>query len=245
MDDVPTRIAALQAQFQHFADLHPWLAMAIPTLGPRCGMPRIGVAYGPPVQPSADCLGVVMPDQAALHRVVEHVETLTHQAGALLLEAVNGAHSIPADTAQDIRDAEAVCPGFGWVTWLRFAVAYQYRHRLHNYAQAAATALSTLTDLSRPANPFPELLAFAEKHLVGKQRTVIEKVCANAGKMPLADLALVCEWDEPSKCFDNIRRVLVDKLRQKRLPFFLGCRGGVVTIQRKPNSPAPSKNPQT
>lgn len=50
MSDLVSEIAALEARFQHIADLHPWVTLAMPPWG-RLGSPTIGAIFTPSPPP--------------------------------------------------------------------------------------------------------------------------------------------------------------------------------------------------
>jgi hypothetical protein len=50
-DELATRIAKLQSEFQHFADVHPWICLSTPR-DPKGGIPTIGELFYPPPCPS-------------------------------------------------------------------------------------------------------------------------------------------------------------------------------------------------
>jgi len=143
VDALSRQIAELQAEFQHFADLHPWACLAIPPLQTGFGPPHIGEKVGHP-WPQLGHPVAQAPEDRGRRCVVEHLHVLTDQAHKALLSMLAGQHGIPADVVQDIRDFDQRCPGNGWIRWLWFSTIPQQPHRYENYPQVAATALRVL-----------------------------------------------------------------------------------------------------
>jgi hypothetical protein len=145
--EIVSRIAELQVEFQHIADVHPWICLAfMPTAlatGKRCVILHIGEkAPGP--APALGLPGVDSPRDAALRVVVDHVVELTNQATFLINRVLKYESQIPADVQQEIREWEQQSRGYGWIRWLWYAARIQHVNRFENYTQAAATALAAL-----------------------------------------------------------------------------------------------------
>jgi hypothetical protein len=136
MADLASQIAELQAQFQHVADIHPWVCLSNPR---EHGLAFVGEAHGP------DLLrGVNEPQNPARRAVVDHVTILTHRSSALLLLSLKGRSRIPSETRREIEAWERDRLGDGWVRWLWYGSIPRCVRRIDNYPQVAATALQYL-----------------------------------------------------------------------------------------------------
>jgi hypothetical protein len=143
--DLASEIADLKAQFQHVADVHPWICLAVPPVGGKFGWLTLGAAFGH-VAPEWGHLGVRTPEQRLLRTILDHVYVLTDKAGRLLFRVLERPHQIPADIEDEIWAFEERSIGYGRVRWLWFAVPLQDINRYENYPQVAATALFQLRE---------------------------------------------------------------------------------------------------
>ena len=144
MSDVLSRIKELQAEFQHVADHHHWLALVVPSAERR--LPWIGQIFAPAHYPD---FGVGPPSNPANVVIADHVQSLTNAANQLLMTALKRGHSLPQDIAEQIHEESQRDHGLGWwawVRWLRYSVPLRSVTRFANYAQTAATALRELAD---------------------------------------------------------------------------------------------------
>lgn len=63
--------------------------------------------------------------------------------------------------------------------------------------------------------PLASLRAIAEKlKLKGKERTIVEVLCCRDGRVPLADLAVACQWNTPVNTWNSARNRLNEKCRK-------------------------------
>jgi len=71
------------------------------------------------------------------------------------------------------------------------------------------------TDTLDP-DPFAEPRAFARRELKGKERAVIEALCAAGGELPIPDLGVNdgVDWDDPFEGFKGVQRRTKDKLKR-------------------------------
>jgi hypothetical protein len=149
--DLLAEIADLQTAFQHIADRHDWIRLAVPPPGEQFCVLRTGEKEPGPIILSLGLTGVVTPRDMARRAIVDHVNQLTEKAVRLLNRALEQETRIPADCQQTIREAEQRMPGgYGWVSFLRFAVPTQHLFRYEHYPQVAATALLALRDWCSP-----------------------------------------------------------------------------------------------
>jgi hypothetical protein len=167
------RINDLQAKFQRFAEIHPWVCLAtkneerslVPALG-QLTDGRWPPMFYPLVSP---------PKNPHLVPVLDQVWQLTTQAGELLEAVLNGPNGLPGTLIHDIRDWDSedlLLMRGGWIRLLWYVVRSQHVYVFPNYPQVAATALSYLAskvDSSRPfANqelwiPVSKAVVWAEK----------------------------------------------------------------------------------
>src|SRR4051812_2912179 len=114
MADLASQIAELQNEFQHFADLHPWVCLAVPPLRGDYGAFHAGELFGPPV-PQLDSPGVRLPKWQGSRPVLYRVNTMTDEAHRLLFSVLEGSHQIPPDVEQDIREWDQQNFRYGWI----------------------------------------------------------------------------------------------------------------------------------
>src|SRR5260370_33562529 len=107
--DLNSRIAALQIEFERYAQLHPWITLAVGSLKDKWGTVRIGALWGA-MAPEWGQPGVGPPTNPKLCPVVNHVYALTGKANRLLLQVLEKPNQLPADIQQEIRD----CDKKGW-----------------------------------------------------------------------------------------------------------------------------------
>jgi hypothetical protein len=136
--DLMSRLVQLKDDFQHIADLHPWICISIPrtTQPGTCLLGEAGTGWEMLAE-------VVYPEDRTRRVVLDHVNELTFQAENLLMALIQYDSILPADLRQEIKD-ESPASTFRWVRWLRHAVPIQHIYRYQNYAQVSATALTHL-----------------------------------------------------------------------------------------------------
>jgi hypothetical protein len=150
MSDLVTSIAELQAEFQHIADVHPWVCLFRRTATHDNGGPAF---VGRPVGPVGfrDALNPLPP---VARPVLDRVNLLTLRASALVQRLLEEASVFPPDVAEEIRDWEERCWGDGWVRVLWYAAIPWHVYWIENYPQVAANALAWLKDAAaRPQSP--------------------------------------------------------------------------------------------
>lgn len=92
-------------------------------------------------------------------------------------------------------------------------------------------------DATQPKLPFRELLEFAESGMKGKERRIIELVCATGGSCPLADLAAdpAIQWEFPwDNAYNRARARINKKLKINKQPWTLGRQNNCSILRAKP-----------
>ncbi len=151
--DLAIQVAELKAEFQHIAELHPWICLAVLPYPNNAVVLQAGAKAPGLVAPSLGLPGVTFPENKALAAVVDHVNQLTFDAGRLLKRVLECESRIPADVQEEIREAEQRSPfAGGWLCWLQYAAVHRGpMDRYENYPQVAATALWELMNHCRAA----------------------------------------------------------------------------------------------
>ncbi len=82
--------------------------------------------------------------------------------------------------------------------------------------------------------PFDQLRAVAlELKLAGNEARIVDALCRGGGRVPLAELAVVCEWLAPYGCtWNSARGRLNGKLHSSR--WRLGTHDGCAIAQQLP-----------
>src|SRR5262245_4789357 len=112
MSDLASRIRELQAEFQRFADIHPWICFGRRTHEGEFAEPTAAEADGE------------MPyfvrslSSRSARAVLDSVNDLTCRALKLLLEVLREPNTIPPDKAQWISDFQPTEILQPWVRWL-------------------------------------------------------------------------------------------------------------------------------
>jgi hypothetical protein len=149
--ELVSAITTLKDEFQHVADLHPWVCLAVPRGESQFIL--VGEAVHLYAETYPGIYGVATPRDPACRVVADHVEQLTARADRLLIRVLEHAE-IPDDLRDDVRGWERLLHhGGGWVRWLWFATRIQSVWRVQHYAQVAATALLVLRDRCRAEGP--------------------------------------------------------------------------------------------
>jgi hypothetical protein len=150
--DLVFRIAQLKDEFQHIADQHDWVCLAVPE--PGAGHIVMAGEQSPNfIIHSHGMTGVDVPEDPARRAVADHVNHLTAQAAHLLDCLLEHGSQIPGDIRQEIREWEQRDLGnhYGWVRWVWHSTPLRNVRRIEHYPQVAVTALLALKQCCLPA----------------------------------------------------------------------------------------------